>query len=239
MSSKLSILTLFLLIDFSGSLATAAKAHGKQTEKNAATASSSSNSGVNTSASDSNSMANMNGMMRRHLRTMDLKATLGALTEEMNELGANSREDMRHMSLAIHADVTIEERTMEARDQRANVEELGHDVQLIIKQLDSDIDAALSRRKWSYEQIETQCEELLARCETTANTYTNQLSLTSSSIAGIGKTSSGSNRNDGGNGTGTNISALKVLGIVSSSLLIPIGAGVSYFLFKGIKGRLR
>jgi len=190
----------------------------------------------------------MTVMMRRHrlrmdgeealTRAVDLKSTLGVLTEELNELSANAREDMRHMSLAIHADVTIEERTMEARDQRANVEELGHDVQLIIKQLDSDIDAALSRRKWSCEQIENQCEELLARCETTANTYTNQLSLTSS--AGIRNSGNAHGGSHVGNSAAKQQpqqgrSSLKVLAIATSSVLIPIGAGISYFLFKRIK----
>lgn len=113
-------------------------------------------------------------------RASDLKTTLGNLAEELATLGSNAREDVRLMALAIQADVTIEERTMDARDSRAQMEEMRTEVQQLIKQLDTDIDAALSRRKWSYEQIESQCEELLARCETCANTYKNQRSLTSS-----------------------------------------------------------
>ena len=111
---------------------------------------------------------------------LDLKSGLSKLREEKEILSEAAREDARHMAMAVQADVTIEERTMEARHQRAQVEDLKNEVQLLIRQLDSDIDAAFSRRKWSYEQIESQCEELLARCETTSNTYKNQLALTPS-----------------------------------------------------------
>jgi hypothetical protein len=111
---------------------------------------------------------------------LDLKSGLSKLREDTEILSEAAFEDSRHMAMAIQADVTIEERTMEARHQRTQVEELKNEVYLLIRQLDSDIDAALSRRKWSYEQIESQCEELLARCETTTNTYKNQLALTPS-----------------------------------------------------------
>jgi uncharacterized protein (DUF3084 family) len=121
-------------------------------------------------------------------------------------LNANAREDAKHMGMAIQADVTIEERKMEARDQRSNVEELTGQVQQLIKQLDSDIVAALSRRKWSYEQIESQCEDLLARCETCSNTYKNQIYLTTPS---------------------TSIR----LGYFTT-LLVPLAAGLSYWWYR-------
>lgn len=139
-------------------------------------------------------------------RASDLKTTIGNLSEELATLSANAREDVRLMALAMQADVTIEERTMDARDSRAQMEELRTEVQQLIKQLDSDIDAALSRRKWSYEQIESQCEELLARCETCANTYKNQRSLTSTR-------------------TSKRIS-------YAASLLIPVGAAISYWIYR-------
>ena len=139
-------------------------------------------------------------------RASDLKTTLGNLAEELAVLSSNAREDAREMALAIQADVTIEERTMDARDSRAQMEEMRNEVQHLIKQLDTEIDAALSRRKWSYEQIESQCEELLARCETCANTYKNQRSLTSTS-------------------TSKSLS-------YAATLLIPISACLTYWLYR-------
>lgn len=137
---------------------------------------------------------------------LDLKTALSSLAEEVQVLSANAREDVKHTGLAIQADVTIEERTMEARDQRANIEDLSHEVQHLIKQLDSDIVAALSRRKWSYDQIDSQCDELLARCQTCANTYQNQRSLTTPSSSGRITT--------------------------ATSLLLPVGIALMYWYYR-------